>query len=186
MVPQCFRGNSFACITRRTTTRVCVSGRYTPIVTLPEEKLVRLHSVRRAVNPDKHKLNETDPWTPAIPTERTTNSNERYLRQNRARFSYGNHISYFSALAVGILEDRYWSAGEDVSESELRFPLTLGAICRAWRQIAWSTPTLWTFMCLKISHVKQLSPTTKLVEIWISRSGRLLNTIIFSSGSRSL
>lgn len=50
-------------------------------------------------------------------------------------------------------------------------PLNLGAVCRAWRQIAWSTPQLWTFICQKICPSK--SSTAALMEDWLYRAGDL-------------
>ncbi|PPR00391.1 hypothetical protein CVT26_009672 [Gymnopilus dilepis] len=59
-------------------------------------------------------------------------------------------------------------------------PLTLGKICGRWRQIAWSTPNLWTH--LPIYHRHSMSPThVELAEEWLSRSGTLPLVIEFSS-----
>ncbi|KAF8891615.1 hypothetical protein CPB84DRAFT_1784101 [Gymnopilus junonius] len=31
-------------------------------------------------------------------------------------------------------------------EDDIKAPLVLGAICRGWREIAWSIPDLWTYI----------------------------------------
>ena len=47
------------------------------------------------------------------------------------------------------------------------FPLSLGAICSYWREIAWSTPCLWS------SLVVYLNQPTAIVQEWLARSGQL-------------
>jgi F-box-like len=53
------------------------------------------------------------------------------------------------------------------SKVDLCFPLSLGAICSYWREIAWSTPRLWS------SLVVCLKPHTAIVQEWLARSGQL-------------
>ncbi|KAF4612402.1 hypothetical protein D9613_004296 [Agrocybe pediades] len=58
--------------------------------------------------------------------------------------------------------------------SEIDLPLKLGAVCRTWRQIAWSTQNLWTRICVKLSGTHIDEPTHyNVLEEWIPRSGRL-------------
>ena len=59
-------------------------------------------------------------------------------------------------------------------------PLTLGKICRQWRQIAWSTPQLWTKLSMHSGHTKW-EPSVRLAEEWLSRSGRPPLTINLSA-----
>ncbi|CAA7270687.1 unnamed protein product [Cyclocybe aegerita] len=51
-------------------------------------------------------------------------------------------------------------------------PLLLGAVCRRWREVAWSTPALWTRICVVIRSV---NPHCQVgtAERWLSRSGQL-------------
>ncbi|KAH9486028.1 hypothetical protein JR316_0000092 [Psilocybe cubensis] len=58
-----------------------------------------------------------------------------------------------------------------IDKKDLCWPLKLGAVSRAWRQIAWSTPQLWTFVCQKITFSKASTP--ELMEDWLSRAGNL-------------
>ena len=48
--------------------------------------------------------------------------------------------------------------------------LTLGQICREWRDIVWSTSAIWShvFLCLSLSRY---NAQIKLLEGWLSRSG---------------
>lgn len=57
-------------------------------------------------------------------------------------------------------------------------PLFLGKICRHWRDIAWSIPSLWEYIDLVLPTTKQ-SAFAELLADWIERSQRLPLTIIF-------
>jgi len=48
--------------------------------------------------------------------------------------------------------------------------LTLGRICREWRDIVWSTPAIWShvFLCLSLTRY---DAQVKLLEGWLNRSG---------------
>lgn len=56
-------------------------------------------------------------------------------------------------------------------QSYLHSPLVLGAICRAWRDIAWSLASLWTSINISIGHNRNSSGYIDLVQQWLSRSG---------------
>jgi len=51
-------------------------------------------------------------------------------------------------------------------------PLILGAVCRKWREIAWSTPQLWSSISLYLSS-KSFSSNLRIAQEWLSRSGQL-------------
>ena len=53
-------------------------------------------------------------------------------------------------------------------EEDLSFPLSLGAICSYWREIAWSTPSLWSSVVVRDSRMP-----TGIVQEWLGRSGQL-------------
>ncbi|PPQ70649.1 hypothetical protein CVT26_010071 [Gymnopilus dilepis] len=57
-------------------------------------------------------------------------------------------------------------------------PLTLGAVCKDWRQVAWSAPRLWTLFVVHADRVN----TDDMVEIgkeWLGRSGCLPLSVYF-------
>ncbi|KAJ7759401.1 hypothetical protein DFH07DRAFT_884339 [Mycena maculata] len=63
-------------------------------------------------------------------------------------------------------------------------PLALGHICSKWRQIALSTPTLWTALELYLDNVVN-SNQLRLLEIWLNRSGGCPLSIGIWSGATS-
>ena len=82
-----------------------------------------------------------------------------------------SHIFTFCLPRVPQLHRQEWAV-----------PLFLGAICRKWRHIAWSTPRLWTtvVVCVSSRTVKQLGRSLpQLVTEWLGRSGVLPLTIQF-------
>jgi len=54
----------------------------------------------------------------------------------------------------------------------IMWTLTLGAICTYWRQIAWSTPQLWTTILISLDR-RQTTTDFKEAIRWIRRSGNL-------------
>ena len=50
--------------------------------------------------------------------------------------------------------------------------LILGAVCRKWRAIAWSSPQLWSSIFLSLSY-KSFSSNLRIAQEWLSRSGQL-------------
>jgi F-box-like len=57
---------------------------------------------------------------------------------------------------------------EDVS-----FPLSLGAICSYWREIAWSTPSLWSSLVINVTSKHDPRTIASITQEWLSRSGQL-------------
>ncbi|KAF8893699.1 hypothetical protein CPB84DRAFT_1848603 [Gymnopilus junonius] len=51
-------------------------------------------------------------------------------------------------------------------------PLTLGAVCQSWRQIAWSTPSIWTSFAFLLKQPENPTRVEVAVE-WLQRSRRL-------------
>ncbi|PPQ97307.1 hypothetical protein CVT26_006653 [Gymnopilus dilepis] len=69
----------------------------------------------------------------------------------------------------------------DFDETQKPRPsLRLGKICKRWRQIAWSTPDLWTNLTIHPEHVTSRTHI-ELAEEWLSRSGTLPLWIFCSS-----
>ncbi len=57
-------------------------------------------------------------------------------------------------------------------------PLFLGKICRHWREITWSIPSLWQYIDLVLPTTKQ-SVYAELLAAWLERSQSLPLTIIY-------
>ncbi|KAJ7614730.1 hypothetical protein DFH06DRAFT_1240768 [Mycena polygramma] len=54
--------------------------------------------------------------------------------------------------------------------SDPRSPLFLGHICQRWRDIALSTPSLWTTITLDIENISKPESWLRLLDIWLTRS----------------
>jgi len=59
-----------------------------------------------------------------------------------------------------------------LSKYDLSAPLILGAVCKDWREIAWSNPRLWSTMAINIPS-SNFESQTSVAHEWLSRSGRL-------------
>ncbi|KAF9535433.1 hypothetical protein CPB83DRAFT_841731 [Crepidotus variabilis] len=68
------------------------------------------------------------------------------------------------------------SIRSDNPDWPLKLPFKLGSVCSQWRQIAWSTPSLWTDVLFSIEKIN-LSRRIDLLEEIIPRSGTLLLTL---------
>ena len=67
------------------------------------------------------------------------------------------------------------------SKADLCVPLSLGAICSYWRDIAWSTPSLWSSLVIRVKRSKRNSHVI-IAQEWLTRSGQLpLSIRILSS-----
>jgi hypothetical protein len=61
-------------------------------------------------------------------------------------------------------------------------PLSLGSICSYWREIAWSTPGLWSSLDVRVSGKLDSHMATTIAQEWLARSGQLpLSIRIFSN-----
>jgi hypothetical protein len=76
-----------------------------------------------------------------------------------------------------------FSAGDDDIHSSCagHNPLLLGAVCSAWREIAWSTPSLWATLTLHITSPSRIPAQIQLIEQWLGRSGSLPLSIRLSA-----
>ncbi|CAA7268562.1 unnamed protein product [Cyclocybe aegerita] len=73
-----------------------------------------------------------------------------------------SHIFTFAISGESSLRDRY-----------IR-PLTLGAVSRRWRQIAWSTPSLWTYVPVDLNKFEEsFQPAKEFLLQWLGRTGQL-------------
>ncbi|KDR69828.1 hypothetical protein GALMADRAFT_230486 [Galerina marginata CBS 339.88] len=70
------------------------------------------------------------------------------------------------------------------SKSGMSAPLLLAAVCKTWREIALTTPQLWTTINIFIPSFAKIPFLTELAESWMKRSGDLpLNIKVSISGS---
>ena len=58
-------------------------------------------------------------------------------------------------------------------DSSLSSPLSLGAICSYWRDIAWSTPSLWSSLVIRVTSTHDLLIIAGVAQEWLARSGQL-------------
>ena len=86
--------------------------------------------------------------------------------------------SYIFLLSMG-----EWDTCEIPSEGNcLPMPFLLGAICSGWRQLARSTPALWTRLAFTLSRAsKVMRALPDLIADWLQRSGGLPLTLGVSS-----
>lgn len=81
------------------------------------------------------------------------------------------HPSIIHRLPPEVASIIFTIYASDVSGRHL--PFTLGAVCQRWREIAWSTPSVWQTLDICFSP-KEISRTRlQLMEGWLNRSGRL-------------
>ena len=83
--------------------------------------------------------------------------------------------SYIFLLSIGERDDHHISYGRVY----LPTPFLLGAVCSGWRQLARSTPALWTRLVfnLPLPNSEFMEDLPRLVEDWLERSGGLPLTL---------
>ena len=60
-------------------------------------------------------------------------------------------------------------------------PFILGAVCKDWREITWTTPVLWSSIIVHLTKYT-IKTRSSLVRDWLSRSGQLPLSICISFG----
>ncbi|KAF4611794.1 hypothetical protein D9613_004472 [Agrocybe pediades] len=76
------------------------------------------------------------------------------------------------------ITDDDWEPGH----KHVAIPLRIGAVCRTWRHIAWSSPELWTGVLLsrRFNSSSRVCDQYGIIKEWISRSGALpLNVYVY-------
>ena len=59
------------------------------------------------------------------------------------------------------------------TKEDLSIPLSLGAICSFWREIAWSMPSLWSSLVVRVPSKHDSHIVTGIAREWLARSGQL-------------
>ena len=59
------------------------------------------------------------------------------------------------------------------TKEDLSIPLSLGAICSYWRDIAWSIPSLWSSLVVRVPKKHDSHIVTGITQEWLARSGQL-------------
>jgi hypothetical protein len=77
-----------------------------------------------------------------------------------------SHIFYLTLSHFSIFPGHYNS----LSEKDQTTPFILGAVCRDWRAVTWSTPILWSSIVVRFFALDNNKST--LVKDWLSRSGQ--------------
>ncbi|TDL17514.1 hypothetical protein BD410DRAFT_546040 [Rickenella mellea] len=62
-----------------------------------------------------------------------------------------------------------YSISPSVTPEQIQAPLNISSVCSAWRQIATSTPTLWSSIMIAVIPRRKIR-FTSIIETWISRS----------------
>ncbi|KAJ6605070.1 hypothetical protein B0H10DRAFT_607812 [Mycena sp. CBHHK59/15] len=66
-------------------------------------------------------------------------------------------------------------------------PTLLGQICRKWREIAFSTPSIWRAVALDLRHPKFLDQKLHLLQLWLDRARNCsLSISLYSSETTAL
>ena len=65
-------------------------------------------------------------------------------------------------------------------------PLSLGVICSYWRDIAWSTPSLWSSLVVRVTSKHDPQIITGIAQEWLARSGQLPLSIRISAFNNNL
>ena len=63
------------------------------------------------------------------------------------------------------------------TEKDSSFPLSLGAVCSYWRDIAWSTSSLWSSLAVYVRSKHDPHIIAGVAQEWLARSGQLPLTI---------
>ena len=59
------------------------------------------------------------------------------------------------------------------TKGDFSIPLSLGAICSSWREVAWSTPSLWSSFVVRVTRKHDSHIVTGIAREWLARSGQL-------------
>ena len=59
------------------------------------------------------------------------------------------------------------------TKEDITIPLSLGAICSYWRDIAWTMPSLWSSLVVCVTRKHDSHITIGIAEEWLTRSGQL-------------
>lgn len=69
---------------------------------------------------------------------------------------------------------------------DISSPLTLAAVCTAWRRSAFSTPRLWASIHVHLPYYKCSPDAIALVESWVGRAGLVPLSIVVISNPENM
>ncbi|KAF4612080.1 hypothetical protein D9613_004485 [Agrocybe pediades] len=106
---------------------------------------------------------------------------ELFRRQQRLKTRTNNtHSPIIRDLPIEILSKIFYSCfsqemrrGDgELADEDVFVPLKVGAVCRTWRQVAWSSSELWTFILIKrlYSTATYVCKQYTMLARWIERS----------------
>ncbi|PPQ95620.1 hypothetical protein CVT26_008649 [Gymnopilus dilepis] len=104
-------------------------------------------------------------------------------KRNEPQFSLSDGLlGLFDSFPVEIISTIFllYVCDDCWKNEELRPGLTLGKICKGWRQVAWSTPNLWTSLIIRPQNSTSMTHVD-LAREWLARSGSLPISIEFTS-----
>src|SRR5690349_2716620 len=73
-----------------------------------------------------------------------------------------------------------WLRNQCLSLAEAFFPVTLAAVCRDWRFVAFSTPQLWTYFVFSESLWSRKRPPCHIISLFLRNSRTLPIHLSFS------
>ncbi|KAF8958489.1 hypothetical protein BDZ97DRAFT_1762121 [Flammula alnicola] len=83
------------------------------------------------------------------------------------------HDPFIHCLPVEIASHIFTFYVDDLWPTRRRAPLRLAAVCKVWREIAFSTPRIWTSTAINLNPKQKIPPQVELASQWLSRSGKL-------------
>ncbi|KZP25525.1 hypothetical protein FIBSPDRAFT_733804, partial [Athelia psychrophila] len=97
------------------------------------------------------------------------------IRQRKIRFDSISQRSVLSArrrLPVELISEIFMHCLPlRHNPSPAGIPWLLGSICQLWREVALSTPALWSFLDINITARQDTKAYHRAVDAWFSRSG---------------
>ena len=81
-------------------------------------------------------------------------------------------MSIIFEFCLPYFSDHYDQFLAFISE-DFSFPLSLGAVCSYWRDIAWSMPSLWSSLVVRVTSKHDPRIIAGVAQEWLARSGQL-------------
>ncbi|KDR86109.1 hypothetical protein GALMADRAFT_274784 [Galerina marginata CBS 339.88] len=101
----------------------------------------------------------------------------------------GAHDPITRKLPLEIISQIFMFFAPHFSSYTTKKRLRLGSICRAWREIAWSTPRLWMSIAIDVCSARKSSVPQNGIDVvnkWLARSGELPLSIFLSNSQQPI